>query len=242
MTDFESLLRADAAQLVQIFYRFPIETDPSATFKRKRLGANLGLNPAQLVCGLGFNHQAATLTDVIATLGFSTYADLAEQRDFLFINDPYRFLPVSNIVDVYRFANPSLAGGEDLADLVSRRLRHMEMELDRTLNPNAIQAYKAEVRALYEYAIGMPQLAEQRLEADYAGLRGITDEALIMMEFGTLAIDDLFCRPGLSPDEKRRLLNRAYVPESLLRRRLAAPDLSPQERAVLLEWREDNAA
>ena len=177
------------------------------------------------------------MAEVIAKLGYANQADLIEQRDFLFINDPYRFLPLNNILAIYH----KVTVDGSFLNLVLARLNRMEMELDRTLSPAVINGYKREVWSLYECRIGQPQMAELRLGEGYGGLRALTDEVLVLAETRILPIEDLFCRASVSPDEKRRLLDRGYITADLLQRRLQEPGLSEAERQVLQEWQADHA-
>jgi len=216
MQTFESLIRASAPVLVSIFSPLRERTRGEGESRRTQLAQLLSLNVAQLVCGVGFNHELARVPDLVRFLGYPSAQALTSERNYLFVHDRYRSLSVSDIVEIYAAlgSSPNVAG--TAADLVISRLSTLEAQLEETINPILIGGYKLEVRGIYENRLASPTLVNARLGPEYGVLRDITNEAMIMLETGAMMPADFIRHPGVTVEEKCRAVFQRLIPLEIL--------------------------
>lgn len=221
MQTFENLIRAPAQTLVSIFSPLRERVRGEGEARRAHLAQLLGLNTTQLVCGVGFNFQLARVPDLVRLLGYPTPEALNAERNYLFIHDRYRSLSVNDIVEIY----VALGAADNLsaaaADLVISRLNTLEAQLEETINPILIGGYKLEVRGVYENHLAAPALVNARLDAEYAVLRDITNESMIMLETGAISPPDFLRHAGVSAQEKSRAIFQRLIPVADIDRYLA---------------------
>lgn len=233
MLSFRELLHASAAELTRLSLLIRDETERDPRLEPEQAVRHLGLNATQLLCGVGFNPRSAALPEVSEALGFGSYDDLCSRRNFLFINDVYRQLPIDDVLALYSAVAGRPEAAEGLKDVVESRLARIEGEVESTINPIMIGSYKLEIRGLYEHGVMSGALLEQRLGAAYSGLRALTNEVSLALEHGVLTPEQVFFRNGVSPAEKRRLVLQGQVPKEMVLRRLADPALPEAERSAL---------
>ncbi len=233
MASFEQLLSGDENELAIMFARFRAEPSGDPERQLANISQGLGLNTSQLICGFGFNVNAIHLPRALNALGFSSYDALWGQRNYTFINDVYRMLSIDNVISIYLEVGSDLDAHDFIPDLVLSRLNSIESQIEATINPVMLGSYKLEIRAVYENHVVAPDLVDTRLEPQYEVLRGIVDEVILIVESGTLTPDDVLSRPGVSADEKRKLLFRGLVDRDQISARLQAPDISELERKLL---------
>ncbi len=222
MQAFESLIRASASAMIALFSPLRGRVRGEGDARRGQIAQMVGLNGAQLVCGVGFNPELARVPDVARFLGYAALDALLAERNYLFIHDRYRGLTVTNVVEIYGALG---AGGQsvaDCSDLVMSRLNHLESQLEETINPILIGGYKLEVRAIYENRLASPSLVGTRLGRNYQVLRDITGEIAIMLETGAVAGADLLAHDGVTAEEKSRAIFQGLIPATVIDSFLAA--------------------
>lgn len=230
---FEVLLNAPEPALATAFQRVTVDPRRDPVEGTVLLARSFGLNPAQLTCALGFNPNTGLVPRVMAVLGYSNFEALQARASYLFINDCYRNLSIDNILDVYA-AVAALAGAASwAADMALSRLAYIEQQIEETINPVMIGGYKLEMRALYDKGIANRDFVEARLRDGDTVLRGIANEAELMVISGLVEPARLMLGDLLSLDERRRLLTLKLVPVEVIAQRLDRTDLSDSERALL---------
>ena len=199
--------------------------------RRTQLAQLLGLNVAQLVCGVGFNAEFSRIPDLPRFIGFASRDAMLAERNYVFVHDRYRALSVSNIVEIYAALAKSPGGPGEWSDLVMSRLNNIEGQLEETINPVLIGGYKLEVRAVYENRLASPALINARLDPNYAVLRDITNESMIMLEINAIAADAFLRHPGVTVDEKARGLFQNLIPREAVASYLAEhPEADPERK------------
>lgn len=228
MQTFENLIRASAPELVAIFSPLRERVRGEGEARRTQLAQLLSLSLAQLVCGVGFNTELGRVPDLVRFLGYPHADAMHAERNYLFIHDRYRSLSVNDIVEIYAALGGSAAGAGAAADLVISRLSTLEAQLEETINPILIGGYKLEVRGIYENHLATPGLVKSRLAPEYAVLREITNESMIMLETGAISPAEFMREAGVTADEKSRALFQRLVPveevDRYLRERPQAAD------------------
>jgi hypothetical protein len=211
LQSFENLVRAPATGLVSIFSPLRARVRGEGEGRRAQLAQLLGLNPIQLVCGVGFNRGFPRVPDLVRFLGYPARDALIAERNYAFIHDRYRSLSVNDVVDIYGElgAGPELSS--EATDLVINRLSTLEAQLEETINPILIGGYKLEVRGIYENHLASPTLVNARLDSNYSVLRDITNESIIMLEVGAITPDLFLRHPGVTGDEKHRAIFQRLV-------------------------------
>lgn len=235
MHPFESLLRGSEKDVAAMFARFGTELSADVDRRIDEIGHQLGLNASQLVCGFGFNRNAANLPRVLNVLGFSSFDAMWSHRNYVFINDAYHGLSIDNILDIYSEVSDDPEAHDLIPDLILSRLNNIEAQIEATINPVMLGSYKLEIRAVYENHLASPELVETRLSADYEVLRGIADEIPLMVRNGASDAWQILGRQGVSPEEKRRLYFLELVSADDLRKRLENPAVGELERKILSE-------
>ena len=145
--------------------------------------------------------------------------------------DRYRALSISNVVEIYAALGRSAGGAGEWSDLVMSRLNNIEAQLEETINPVLIGGYKLEVRAVYEHRLASSSLINARLDANYAVLRDITNESMLMLEVRAVAPGAFLRHPGVGIDEKARAVFQNLIPRAELESYLdERPDGDPDGR------------
>lgn len=235
MVSFRDLLRASAEDLIRIFYVFRrtnggTDTTPAAIAK------SLNLSNGQLMCGLGFNQQAHELPEILTVLGYKRFADIEERRNNYFAKDIYRRLIPDDILAIYAVVKDNPETLHSMQYLLRRRLTAIEQFIESTVNSLIIEKYKAEIRAIYSDGIASIDLAKERLQKMDSGFRALTDEVSIIAEYRLLPVGEILFMDTILPEEKRRLLANADIPEELIELRLQDPSIPDQEGQILREY------
>ncbi|MGE0385910.1 MAG: hypothetical protein AB7Q97_14345 [Gammaproteobacteria bacterium] len=237
-TRFDELLAADAEGLVNLVYPLAAVEEPEMDKRLARACMRLGLHRQQLVCAAGFNSRIRPLRDVLLILGFTSYEDLARQRNEVFVSDIYHYLSMENVLSIYA----AVRSDSDLLDvmqyLLLQRLQNVEKRIEATVNSLVIERYKKEMRAIYSGGVARIDFAEARLNNTESGFRALLNEVSIIVEAKLIPVGDVFFRETVLPEEKRRLINKGVIPVELIRARLEDNAITAQERRML----EDNLA
>jgi len=234
MRPFERLLQGDGRALGQALERAGAGLPRDRDTRREQMAQRLGLNPVQLVCAAGFNPHTPALEGAAGLLGFAGYDALVDERNLLFINDRYEFLTIDNVIEIYRSvgqADAAIRAG--FGDVVLSRLSQVESQIEATINPVMLSSYKLEIRGIYENKLASAELVALRLRPEYEVLRGVADEIIVLAHAGVVAPAELLRAPGVSPEEKSRLLFHELVSEAQVAEHLAGGGCSEREREVL---------
>lgn len=238
MASFNDLLRAPAEDLVRALHAFH-----SRTKKRKRgpatIAKGLNLTSGQLMCGIGFNPDARNSTEIVSLLGFARYADIEARRNEYFAKDIYRRLKLDNILAIYGVVKKDNEALQSMQYLLHRRLESIEANIETTINSLTIEKYKAEIRAIYSDGIATIDFAKQRLQQMDNGFRSLVNEVTMITENKLIPVGEVFFMDTILPEEKRRLLNRGFIPVELVENRLQDHAISDQERCILREHMRD---
>jgi hypothetical protein len=229
---FESLIRASGETLVEIFLPLRARVQGQGAARRTQLAQLLGVNEAQLVCGVGFNPNFLRVRDLGRFLGFPTSEGLINDRNFLFIHDRYRELSVNDVVEVYAALGSLMEIPSGAADLVISRLANLEAQVEETINPVLINGYKLEVLRIYQNRLATPALVNTRLGAEYAVMRSMTGEALVMLEQGVLSVARFLRHAGISAEEKIRAATSGLLPPEEVQRYLSERPEAPEADAL----------
>ncbi|MGR8919918.1 MAG: hypothetical protein ACU85V_09875 [Gammaproteobacteria bacterium] len=238
MPSFREILTASDAELVQIFYRVKAGGEDDFIRKINHAAAQLGLNHAQLVCALGFNHNIRELTDILSVIGFSSYKLLRYRRNELFTTDTYQELDIDNVLDIYveRIDNDDMRAA--LQELVAPRLANIEQRLNAGEDPAMAISYKMEVHSIYTGGLATPEFVSQRVEQPNGDLRMMIDEIQMILEQDIVPPAQLFFSDYLLPAEKQALLDSGQIERAMVEQRLADSDVSEDERQVLEDYLE----
>ncbi len=231
MQSFENLIQASAHGLSAIFSPLRGKLKGDGDSRRGQIAQLLGLNVAQLVCGVGFNAELARIPDLPKFMGFASREALITERNYVFIHDRYRALSATNVVEIYAAIGKTPDTAADWPDLVMSRLNNIEGQLEETINPVLIGGYKLEVRAVYENRLANPALVNARLDPNYAVLRDITNESMVMLEINAITAEAFLRHPGVTVDEKARGLFQNLIPRDALAAYLAEhPEGDPERK------------
>ncbi|MCZ6770543.1 MAG: hypothetical protein O7G83_00980 [Proteobacteria bacterium] len=234
MSRFEEILTASSEDLLKTLYKSSSTQDESAASSRaKKTAKNLSLTYPQLVCAVGFNAQIQGLSDVLAVIGFDSYEALARERNQAFTTDIYQQLGIRDVLAIYVHVANHLPLLEIIQHLLTRRLDRIEERIEATVNSMVIDRYKKEMRAIYNDGVAQIDFAEERLSKTHSGFRALLNEVALIVESRMIPVGDIFFRDSILPEEKRRLMIRGLIPRELVLSRLAEPNVSEQERAVL---------
>ena len=211
MYAIEQLLRASQLELGQILAETKVQPQGDPNARRDTIAQALGLKPNQLVCGVGFNSCISEYLTAIHYLGFNSYEALAAERNYQLIHDRYTALSVDNILQIYSVLGSDDSQRSAWSDLIMTRLTTIEGQLEETINPILIGSYKLEIRGIYENALASEEFLKIRLAREYGVLRDIANECDVMLETGTCSPGRILAEPGLSIDEKIRLVRRDAI-------------------------------
>jgi hypothetical protein len=190
--------------------------------RREQIAGMVGLNAAQLVCGVGFNGAVNRVLNLARFLGFASTEALIAERNYAFIHDRYRSLGINDVLEIYAVLGRAEANRPEWADLIISRLNNVESQLEETINPVLIGSYKLEVRAIYENRLAAPAFLNVRFDRQYAVLRDITGESLLALESGIMNPLTFLEHPGLTVEEKSRAVFQRLIPKAVAEQYLAA--------------------
>lgn len=232
---FESILLASGEDLLKRLYQAAQAAPSTQGGRKRRLARALGLSLGQLLCGAGFNRHIRDLPDIVGLLGYNSYDALAHRRNTVFTTDVYADLRLRDALSIYSSAKDNLAQLEIIQHLMRRRLENIEKHIEDAVNSSTIERYKREVRAIYGDGIASVDFAEHRLDRPANGFRALLNEVGLIGENRIIPIGDLFFRDTILTEEKRRLIRKGLVPRALIEARLEDTDVSPAERAMLVD-------
>ena len=230
---FTDLMTAPAERLVNIFYRVRQAPTDDMVVKVDWAATQLRLNHAQLVCALGFNSNVRDLTDILSSIGFSSYEQLAGRRDELFAGDAYGDLSIDNVLDIYSERHDDARLLASLRELLPARLTAIERLIGRTDNPGYVVSYKMEVHAVYNGGVATGDLARERLQADIGQYRLLTDEAALIAETALVSPTNILFMESVLPEEKQLLIEKGLIPSEVIRNRASAQEITPEEQEML---------
>ena len=235
-TPFSKVLTAPAERLVNILYKTVIKEEEPRGTKLARIAKRLAMNSEQLTCALGFNAALRELTDVVQTLGFSSYDQLAKQRNEIFVSDMYRYLTIDDILCIYVNVAKDTATQAIMQYLLKTRLENIEKRIEATVNSLIIERYKKEMRSIYNDGLAQIEFAEARLDKTDSGFRALVNEVAIIVEARIIPVGDIFFRETILPEEKRKIMTRGLIPEEFITTRLEDKQISEQERKMLEDY------
>lgn len=238
MAKFSDLIRASSEQLVNLFYRINTRSDAPVEECLNVASKKLLLKPAQIVCGVGFNPAIHVLDDVASVLGFPSYEELAQRRNEFFCMDVYDDLRLANIIEIYSVVADDAELKEVMQYLLPARLATIEERIDKKVEPNTIERYKKEMKAIYAEGVAGIAFAESRLNNTSSGFRALINEVSIIVESRLIPVGDIFFRETVLPEEKRRILRKGMIPAELVETRLADAGISNQEKQMLEDYLE----
>ncbi|MBT7952673.1 MAG: hypothetical protein HN764_13675 [Gammaproteobacteria bacterium] len=240
MPAFKEILCATEEELVQKFYKFRDDRSLPREEKLNAVAQKFVLRGAQLVCAVGFNPNAAQLTEILPIMGFDSFDDLVKQRNDIFTTDIYKKLTFENIIEIYNSIQNKAELQQIMQYLLKARLHNIEGKIEATVNTLIIEKYKGEMRAIYFDRIATIDFVEERLNKKDSGFRALLNEVAIIIESKLIPTGDIFFRDNIFPEEKRKLLNKGLIPIDLVESRVADKSISAEERKVLLEHLKQN--
>lgn len=235
--EFKELLTASDADLVKIFYKVKVDQNEDFIKRINKVAAQLGLNHSQLVCALGFNKNIRELTDIISVLGFRSFKLLSYRQNELFTTDTYHQLSIDNILDIYSAKLDDAQIHESLQEFLMPRLEHIEADISKNEDPGHIISYRMEIHAIYTSGIADKNFAEKRInKKGISRFRIMANELGVIVEAGLLPASNLFFMDSISPEEKKDLIERKHIPDSMIKNRLQNQKISQEERDMLEEY------
>jgi len=232
MRPFERLLYATDAELARIFRHL----QPPVPGQQERLldeeARELGLERAQLICACGFNPNLLRVPALVRLLGYPNFDGLWKSRNQIFVADTYRSLSIDDILAIYTVLGRG-DGDTAFSELIKERLTQLEENIEATINPITLGSYKLEVRSIYERNLVSRRFLDWRLGGSYAVLRRQTGEVAMMLGTGLISPAEILAEPGVTVEEKARLVQDGLVPVATAREHLAEPSLSEGERRAM---------
>jgi hypothetical protein len=225
-SSFQAVLAADGTSLKGMLVS-PKGEDATV----EGIARRLRLNKAELVCAVGFNHEARGLNKGLAVLGYTDFDALASHRDLIFVTDVYQRLSLRDVLAVYAALAPEARAG--LHDLIFDRLSHIEGEMDTKIDGMVVESYKREVSTLYLEGIVGRAFADRRLGTGNPGFRALANELKLMLEAGLYSAAEVLGSDALRPEEKRRIVERGCVTEADVREHLEHAEVPEREREML---------
>lgn len=198
----DTLVRAPGQRLVEIFGPLREQAQGGAAARRTQIAQLLGLSEAHLLCGVGFNPDAAKVRDLARFLGYADQAALVAERNFLFIHDRYRALALDDILTLYAVLGGTVTPLAGASDVAMSRLSRLEAQVEETINPILIGGYKLELQAIYRYRLAPLSFVETRLGADHRVLRALTSEGELMLAQGLVSPARFLRHAGITEEEK----------------------------------------
>ncbi len=232
MYSFETLLHASSDELIAIFAATRVGPLDDHDARREQIAQQLGLKVPQVMCAIGFNASVPRHEGVHRALGFKSFAALVTSRNYAFIHDIYQALSINNILEVYGVLHRLNESGTDWSDLVMSRITSIESQLEETINPVLIGGYKLEIRSIYENRLASRAFVAGRLSPNHAVMRDIAGENAIMLERGAIEPMDFLKSPGLSSDEKRRVIFQGLIPPPVADRYIRSIESEDERRRL----------
>ncbi len=236
ITKFNELLNAGEEDIVRILYRFRDEKVDENVDRVTHIAAKLGLRTTQLVCALGFNPCSKELTDMLSILGYKNHDQLVQERNDFYLNDIYSKLSLDNLLAIYTRIKDEDEILQIMPYLLKNRLNTIESRIEATVNSIVIDKYKAEMRAIYFDRIVGIDFVEERLNLSDSGFRALLNEVTIITESKIIPAGDIFFRDTILIEEKRKLLNRGFIPDDLVQARLNDETASHEEKHMLHDY------
>ena len=234
MPVFHELLTSPPEHVVDMFYSSGVDM---ASTSEKEAAAHFKLNPAQLVCSLGFNKQIRGLLDIIYTLGYESLEDFLKQRNRLFVSDVYRQLSLKQILSIYDLIlNDPKQSSIFITKLLSKRISILEHKIEKSVKPTLIENYRTEMKTIYKTGSVPMEFIDIRLKNPDSGFRALLDEVSLVVDSKMLSAMEIFIRDSILPEEKRRLITKGLIPKELISKRLKSKDLSEPERQMLEKY------
>jgi len=239
MADFKEIIFANNEDLIKFFVQLKDEKIPLDD-RLNQAARTLGLRIAQIVCAFGFNHYLKNNSDLLPTIGFIDYDELARERNNFFTNDIYKYLTLDNILNIYSAVKEDAENLQLMPYLLKKRLDNIEGRIESTVNSLIIDKYKAEMRCIYNDGIANIDFAEERLNRHDSGFRALLNEVSIIVESKLIPAGDIFFRDRILPEEKRKILNKGLIPKELIQSRLEDEATTPEEKVVLSDYLKQN--
>lgn len=237
MPGFNDILTASSEELVRIFYVFENETRKLADReKADTIARKLRLRTGQLLLAVGFNPDIYHLPELLPILGYKTIDDLYKDRNETFVKDIYKRVSLDNILNLYATVKEHPDIVQIMQYLIGNRLMSIESRIEETVNSMLIEKYKAEIRAIYLDGIAGIDFAENRLNKMDSGFRALVNEVSIITESKIIPAGEIFFRNTILPEEKRKLLNRGFIPLELVHSRLEDESISQREKKMLQDY------
>jgi hypothetical protein len=232
MRPFDRLLYASEGELMKLFQSLRAPPAARQDLFLDEVAQSLGLEREQLVCACGFNPHLLGVPSVVSRLGFSGFPALWRTRDEVFVEDAYRVLSIDDILAIYALIGRG-DGDAAFSNLIQRRLNHIEEQIEATINPITLGSYKLEVRSIYEHNLLSRDFIEWRMEGNYAVLRRLSNEVTLMIATGIIKPAEMVAAPGITVEEKTRLLHDHLVSAEDVLRYLDGAELPDAEREAL---------
>jgi hypothetical protein len=232
---FREVLEASEAELIQRFYKFKDSLPPMGS-RLQEISRKMGLRPEQLLCAVGFNPAARTLTEIMPLLGYPTFDELVKERNDVFTSDIYKRVPLDDILAIYSRVRHDPSTLQVMQYLLKQRLERIEQRIEETVNSLIIDKYKAEMRAIYSDGIADVEFADERLNRRDSGFRALLNEVSIIIDSKLIPAGDIFFRSTVLPEEKRKILDKGLIPRELVQARLDDDSTPTEEKQVLIEY------
>jgi hypothetical protein len=92
------------------------------------------------------------------------------------------------------------------------------------------------MRAIYSDGVVGIDFVENRLEKSDSGFRALLNEVTLIVENKIIPVGELFFRDTILPQEKRKLLSKGLIPNSLIETRLEDTNISDVEKKILYDY------
>ncbi len=235
MASFKEILNSNEEELLQLLYKFNAAVENGA-HKAEAIAMKLKLREAQLVCAIGFNTAVRECPEIPPILGFDGYDALLNTRNEFFTTDIYKLISLDNILSIYAVVKNDVGNKQIIEYLLFNRLKSIEKRIDETVNSLIIDKYKEEMRAIYSDGVVGIDFVENRLEQADSGFRALLNEVTLIVEHKIIPVGELFFRDAILPQEKRKLLNKGLIPNSLIETRLEDSNISDVEKKILYDY------
>ena len=236
MADFVQLMEDSPEDLVRIFYRVKNPDFDGFVAKINHIANQLGLNHAQLICGLGFNSHLDELVDILSVLGFSTAKLLKYRRDELFTHDLYAELSIDDVLDIYTYCSKESNTLSEIERLIPMRLSEMENSIEGSSDPTVLISYKMELHAIYTSHLATETFAQQRIllkKKTNISRKMWLEEIRLIIDNNVIPAGNLFFSEELSPEEKLVLIESGEINVSMIKNRMQNTSISAAERDML---------
>lgn len=235
MASFKEILNSSEEELLQLLYKFNTSVENNE-HKAEAIAMKLKLREAQLVCAIGFNAVVRDCPEIPLMLGFGSYDALLNTRNEFFTTDIYKLISLDNILSIYAVVKNDVDNKQIIEYLLFNRLKSIEKRIDETVNSLIIDKYKEEMRAIYSDGVVGIDFVENRLEQADSGFRALLNEVTLIVEHKIIPVGELFFRDAILPQEKRKLLSKGLIPNSLIETRLEESNISDVEKKILYDY------